>query len=137
MTEEADDRAPNWSIWKHLSWLKLYECVALSLNIDPSLRHHPQAWMTGGPGRPAMPLFLKGQQFQERWFVAQRWLGSTLPADKLARASARCSSGSSTCRVREMCALLRMGNARRVVSIDRRQRAIRAIPNYLAARTGS
>jgi hypothetical protein len=35
MTEEADNSAPNWSIWKHLPRLKLYECVALSLNIDP------------------------------------------------------------------------------------------------------
>jgi hypothetical protein len=80
MTEEADDRAPNWSIWKHLPRMKLYESVALSLNIDPlELRHHPQAWMTGGPGRPVVPFFLEGQQFQERWSVAQRSLGSNLP----------------------------------------------------------
>jgi hypothetical protein len=81
MTEEADDRAPNWSIWKHLPRLKIYECVALSLKHRP-----PQAAPSstgvddGGPGRPAMPLFLEGQQFQERWFVAQRSLGSTLPS---------------------------------------------------------
>jgi hypothetical protein len=80
MTEEADERAPNWRIWKHVPGPKLYECVALSLNIDPrKLRHHPQAWMTGGPGRPAVPVFLEDQEFQERWLVAQRSLGSTLP----------------------------------------------------------
>jgi hypothetical protein len=54
--------------------------VALSLNIDPrKLRHHPDAWMTGGPGRPAGPVFLEHQEFQERWLVAQRSLGSTFP----------------------------------------------------------
>jgi hypothetical protein len=42
MTEEADDRAPNWHIWRHSPRLKLYECVALSLIIDPlKLRHLP------------------------------------------------------------------------------------------------
>jgi hypothetical protein len=34
--------------------------------------------MTGGPGRPAVPVY-EDQEFQERWLVAQRSLGSTLP----------------------------------------------------------
>jgi hypothetical protein len=76
---EAADRAPDWRIWKHVPKAKLYDCVALSLNIDPrKLRHDSQAWMTGGPGRPAVPVFLEAQPFQDLWFLARESLGSTL-----------------------------------------------------------
>ncbi len=70
---------PDWHIWKHVSTAKLWECVALSLDIEPrKVRHHPQAWMTGGPGRPPVPVFCEAQSFNNRWFLARRELGTTL-----------------------------------------------------------
>ena len=79
MTEEADERAPDWRIWRNLIVAKLYECVALSLNIDPrKLRHNSLAWMTGGPGRPPVHVFDEGQAFKDRLFLADRSLGNAL-----------------------------------------------------------
>jgi hypothetical protein len=48
-TSVADrGRAPNWQKWKHVPVVKLYEAVALSLNIAPEkLRPSPHAWMGG------------------------------------------------------------------------------------------
>ena len=76
---EAGDRAPQWDVWKHVPAPKLWECIALSLNIDPrKVRHHPEAWMTGGPGRPPVPVFCEAQSFKGRWFLVQKALGTTL-----------------------------------------------------------
>lgn len=58
---------PNWRIWKYIPEVKLYEAVALSLNIDPKkARHSPHSSMSG------RRLFDEGQQFAERLFVVER-----------------------------------------------------------------
>ena len=39
-------RRPNWAYWRQMPRAKLYECVALALNIDPlKLEHSPLVWM--------------------------------------------------------------------------------------------
>lgn len=39
---------PDWKFWLHMPEVKLWQAVALSMNIDPdSLKNHPQAWMSG------------------------------------------------------------------------------------------
>ncbi len=41
---------PDWSFWLHMPEVRLWQAVALSMNIDPdSLKGHPQGWMAG-PG---------------------------------------------------------------------------------------
>lgn len=48
-------QTPDWDFWLHMPEVKLWQAVALSMNIDPdSLKHHPQACMAG-PG--AGPIF--------------------------------------------------------------------------------
>lgn len=76
---EHEGRAPDWPNWKHLKTAALWHCVALSLNIDPrKVRHHPQAWMTGGPRRQPARVFLETQCFNDRWFFAQRAVADNL-----------------------------------------------------------
>lgn len=68
------DRAPDWSIWRHIPTAKLHEAVALSLNIEPKkLRRNPRGRLTGKPS------FDEGQEFNDRVFLAERCLGNTLP----------------------------------------------------------
>lgn len=48
-------KKPDWDFWLHMPEVKLWQAVALSMNIDPdSLKYHPQAW-AAGPG--ASPIF--------------------------------------------------------------------------------
>lgn len=48
-------KTPDWDFWLHMPEVRLWQAVALSMNIDPDLlKGHPQAWM-GGPG--AGPIF--------------------------------------------------------------------------------
>lgn len=42
---------PDWSEWKHKPWVKVWQAVALSLNIDPlEMQHSRESWLVG-PGR--------------------------------------------------------------------------------------
>jgi hypothetical protein len=69
----SESRAPNWQKWKHVPDVKLYEAVALSLNIAPEkLRPNPHAWMGG-------KRFDESEEFLDRLFVAQRNLQSLGP----------------------------------------------------------
>lgn len=48
-----------WKLWTGVPRVKLWEGVALVLEIDPkSLEPSPHAWMSAGPGREADPSFL-------------------------------------------------------------------------------
>jgi len=61
------DRSPPWTIWKNISQLKVFEAVALSLNIDPrKLRRNSHGWMAG------KRLFNEGQEFNDRLFTVER-----------------------------------------------------------------
>jgi hypothetical protein len=72
------DRAPNWQKWKHVPNVKLYEAVALSLNIAPEkLQRSPSAWMSG-------KRFEESDEFDVRLFVAQRNLNKLRPLNTLA-----------------------------------------------------
>jgi hypothetical protein len=54
--------------------VKLYEAVALSLNIAPeTLRHDPHSWMAG------RRLFNENQEFRDRLFIAERNLQALGP----------------------------------------------------------
>jgi hypothetical protein len=76
---ESADRAPDWLIWGNLERATLYECLALSLNIEPrKLRHNPLAWMTGGPGRRPAHVFDEEQEFKDRRLLAEKSLGNAL-----------------------------------------------------------
>jgi hypothetical protein len=61
-----NSRAPNWQKWKYVSAVKLYEAVALSLDIAPEkLRPNPPVWMGG-------KRFDESEEFLDRLFVAER-----------------------------------------------------------------
>ena len=67
------NRVPDWRIWRNVPEVRLWEAVALSLNIDPrQVELNPHAWMSGHRS------FLEAQDFKDRVFVAERNLGSTL-----------------------------------------------------------
>jgi hypothetical protein len=70
------DRAPDWHIWRHAPLVKLWEAVALSLNVEPrKVRHSPHSWMCDSH------LFEEGQEFEDRLFLAERSFRRTLDAD--------------------------------------------------------
>jgi hypothetical protein len=61
------NRAPNWALWKHIPAVKIFEAVALSLNIEPSrIRHSPNSWMAD------KRLFDESDEFKDRLFVVER-----------------------------------------------------------------
>jgi hypothetical protein len=60
------DRTPNWQVWKHVPNARLYEAVALSLDIDPRKLQHDHSWMSG------RRLFQEGQEFNDRLFVTDQ-----------------------------------------------------------------
>jgi hypothetical protein len=65
--EEPQNRAPNWAVWKNIPVVKIFEAVALSLNIEPSkIRHSPNSWMAD------KRLFDESDEFKERLFVVER-----------------------------------------------------------------
>jgi len=74
----AEDRSPDWGIWKHASTAELWEAVALTLNIDPKeVRHQPLVWMAG-PLKPGVRLFDEEPVFKSRLMLAERCLEHTL-----------------------------------------------------------
>jgi hypothetical protein len=73
----SESRAPNWQKWKHVPEVKLYEAVALSLNIAPEkIRPNSHAWMGG-------KRFDESEEFLDRLFVAQRNLETLQPLNFL------------------------------------------------------
>ena len=67
------DRKPNWNKWRHVPQAKVWEAVALSLNIDPDrVRHNKDSWMIDAH------LFNEDKQFDDRIFVVGRNLGKAL-----------------------------------------------------------
>lgn len=46
-------KTPDWDLWLHMPEVRLWQAVALSMNMDPdSLKNHPQAWMAGAGAEP-------------------------------------------------------------------------------------
>jgi hypothetical protein len=69
-----NNRAPNWDKWRAIPDVKLWEGVALSLNIEPAaVSHSPNGWMADAH------LFNESQEFKERLFVATRNVGMQKP----------------------------------------------------------
>ena len=66
MTPKA--RQPNWQQkWRHIPTAKMWEAVALSLDIEPDkINHHPQGWMAG------RHVFKESEEFDDRLLVACR-----------------------------------------------------------------
>lgn len=63
---------PNWTVWAHVPTVRVWEAVAVSLNIDPKkIRTRPNAWMGNGEHFPHD----EGQQFEDRIEVLRRNLG--------------------------------------------------------------
>jgi hypothetical protein len=75
MTEESDDGAPDWSIWRYRTDVPVSQAVALSPNIDP-LAPRPHAWMAGGVAPRAF--FVAGQAFAKRLSLAEQEVGKSL-----------------------------------------------------------
>lgn len=60
-------REPNWSKWQNVPEIKLWEAVALSLNIEPrKIKDYPYE---------NIHMFADIQEFEDRLFVAERNLG--------------------------------------------------------------
>jgi hypothetical protein len=70
---EKPNRAPDWRVWQHLPTTRLYEAVALSLNIDPKRLDWRPNHSSGGRR------FHEGPEFDNRMFLALRCIGETLP----------------------------------------------------------
>jgi hypothetical protein len=74
-----EDDAPDWSYWRLVPTVKLFEAVSLSLNIDPKrLVPHPAGGGTAGIAIVRVP----PPQFYGRLDLARRCIGETLPAAK-------------------------------------------------------
>jgi hypothetical protein len=64
------DRQPNWGKWLSIPEVRIWEGVALSLNIDPDkVNHHPESWMVDDH------LFKEPQEFKDRVVIARRNAG--------------------------------------------------------------
>lgn len=60
-------RKPNWEVWKHVPHAKVWEAVALSLDIDPEkVNIDSNSWMAD------RLVFHEGDEFSSRVFVAGR-----------------------------------------------------------------
>jgi hypothetical protein len=65
------DRPPNWKKWRHMPDVKIWEAVALSLDIDPDeVFHNSQGWMVD------THLFDESKEFGDRLQIAGRCLGA-------------------------------------------------------------
>jgi len=64
------NRKPNWNKWRHVPNAKIWEAVALSLDIEPSkVEHSSTSWMA------EQHMFEESEEFDDRIFVAGRNLG--------------------------------------------------------------
>ena len=70
MQRANEPRTPNWRKWRHVPTAKLWEAVALSLDIEPNqVRHNKHSWMA------ETHLFDEGEEFADRVFVTRKNLG--------------------------------------------------------------
>lgn len=66
------DRKPKWDKWRHVPDVRIWEAVALSLNIEPAkIKHSKDGWMAD------THLFDEGEEFRDRIFIAGRNLGGS------------------------------------------------------------
>lgn len=71
----SNTRAPNWSKWRAVPDVKIWEGVALSLDIEPDdVKHSGRSWMVDEH------LFDESKEFRDRIFVATRNIGKGLRA---------------------------------------------------------
>lgn len=72
-------RPPDWDVWRLVEDVRLWEAVALSLNIEPrKVQHSRNSWMHG------RAVFLEREEFEKRLFAASRSADLpriTLPSD--------------------------------------------------------
>jgi len=67
-------RTPNWQKWRHVPTARVWEVVALSLDIEPKqVRHSKHGWMA------ETHLFDEGEEFADRVFVTCKNLGRDSP----------------------------------------------------------
>ena len=79
MTRNLEDRAPNWRKWRHVPNVKLWEAVALSLDIEPKfVKHGPHGWVGGSH------VFSESELFKDRIFIATRNLSVNGPLEPTA-----------------------------------------------------
>lgn len=65
----ADDRKPRWNKWRLIPDVKIFEAVALSLDIDPEkLKWNRDGWMAGG----YRSRFDESEEFSDRLEIAIR-----------------------------------------------------------------
>src|SRR5262245_16552383 len=62
-------RLPNWQKWRHIPNAKIWEAVALSMNIDPDLVRHNRSWAENEYS------FDESGEFRDRVVVAKRNIG--------------------------------------------------------------
>jgi hypothetical protein len=64
VTDEEDDRTPDWGVWRWICEFQLWQLVALSLNIDPhKVKTNDDSWY----GTPL--IFDESQEFHDRLYV--------------------------------------------------------------------
>ena len=63
---KIESREPTWAVWSNIPAAKIWEAVALSLNIEPrKVRHIGTSWMGDNHG------FKERQDFEDRILVAK------------------------------------------------------------------
>jgi len=73
VTKEREDRKPSWTKWRHVPNVKLWEAVALSLDIEPGLVNHSPH------GRMSNSHLFDKLEFKDRIFIATRNLSTKGP----------------------------------------------------------
>lgn len=76
--DAAGNRAPNWAEWQFFEELALWECVALSLNIDPL-----KARSSSGYSGYSDPTFNEPEEFKRRLSLARRKFNAFDAFDKV------------------------------------------------------
>ena len=71
VTRDSKVRTPNWRKWRHVPNVRLWEAVALSLDIEPDLVQWSAGWADGAP------IYKESLSFNDRLFVAKRNLSTT------------------------------------------------------------
>lgn len=88
------NRRPDWSRWNHVPEVKLWEGVALSLDIDPArVEHSRHSWMEDNY------LFKERTEFQQRLDLTSRNLSSDYYSTKPLRPTSIARGDVSDCEV--------------------------------------
>ncbi|WP_320534802.1 hypothetical protein [Robbsia andropogonis] len=67
LLETSEKRRPKWSKWSHIPRVKLWEAVALSLDIEPSvITREKDGWMA------SKVVYAEGPDFDDRMLIAER-----------------------------------------------------------------